>query len=81
MPLCYDVSITIGIDDGDVCEREEEDSEEDMNVRRLLRGVASRRNSRRFRPVCQTMYTKNIYYLSCISGDGSLSKRFFMLAI
>ena len=47
------------MDEGDVCEREEDDSEEDMNARHLLRGVASRRNSRRFRPVCHVMHTKN----------------------
>ena len=53
------LSITIGMDEGDICEREEDDSEEDMNARRLLRGVASRRNSRRFRPVCHVIHAKN----------------------
>ena len=35
-----------------MCERDENDSVQDINARRLLRGATSRRNIRNFRPVC-----------------------------
>ena len=39
-------------EDGQMCEREEDENVQDINARRLLRGAASRRNTRNFRPVC-----------------------------
>ena len=39
-------------EDGQICEREEYESVQEMNAMRILRGAASRRNMRNFHPVC-----------------------------
>ena len=46
------INICIEREDGQMCEREEDENVQNINARRLLRGAASRRNIRNFRPVC-----------------------------
>ena len=43
-------------EDGQTCEREEDENVQSINARRLLRGAASRRNIRNFRSVCLAIY-------------------------
>jgi len=70
-------TMIIGINDGDVCEREEEDSEEDMNARRELLLVEILEDFVQY--VIQ--FTQRILTISIISGNCSLPARFLMLTI